>query len=257
MSGVLSAEWLKIRTVRSTYGVLAAMVLATLFAVLLDLYGASVWERLLPASRPGYATMMAQAVTLPITQLSAAVFGVLAATSEYATGTIRAGLIAVPRRGPLLAAKAAVVAGAAFLLGVVIMGATSLGGRAIIGDRVASQPELPRAITLAVASSASVMVYALLGLGLGLLLRWAVAAIPVIVVLWYPLPLVTEWLPTPWNARIGSFTLLDLPPEVAGYHLAGPPPGLLPPVAAAVVLAAYGLVPLAAGAVAFLRRDVR
>jgi len=51
-------------------------------------------------------------------QLSAAVLGVLAITSEYATGSIRATLAATPQRLTVLGAKTIVVAGTATVAGI-------------------------------------------------------------------------------------------------------------------------------------------
>jgi hypothetical protein len=55
-----------------------------------------------------YDPTAASFYALPFAQLALAVGGVLAWSSEYSTGTIRASLTAVPRRGRFLAAKAAV-----------------------------------------------------------------------------------------------------------------------------------------------------
>ena len=57
---------------------------------------------------------------LLIGQIALVVFGVLLASAEYTTGTIRASLAAVPRRGLFLAAKACVAAGVAAALAVVL-----------------------------------------------------------------------------------------------------------------------------------------
>src|SRR5512140_2065770 len=50
-------------------------------------------------------------------QLTICVLGVLVMTSEYSTGVIRASLLAVPRRIPMLAAKAVVFAALVFVIG--------------------------------------------------------------------------------------------------------------------------------------------
>jgi ABC-2 type transport system permease protein len=50
-----------------------------------------------------------------------AVIGILAFGHEYRHGRIRPALLAVPRRGQLMAAKAAAVAGLAALTGVAVL----------------------------------------------------------------------------------------------------------------------------------------
>ncbi|MCP2343582.1 ABC transporter permease [Actinomadura rupiterrae] len=52
-----------------------------------------------------------------LVQVLAAALGALSVTSEYATGMIRLSLVAVPRRGRVLAAKAVVCSAASFLIG--------------------------------------------------------------------------------------------------------------------------------------------
>jgi ABC-type amino acid transport system permease subunit len=47
-----------------------------------------------------------------LTQLAICVLGVMVITGEYSTGMIRASLLAVPKRMPMLAAKSVVFAGA-------------------------------------------------------------------------------------------------------------------------------------------------
>lgn len=257
MTGALASEWLKLRSVRSTLWVLAVIVCAALFALVLDLYGASVWDRLRPATRPGFSTMITQAIALTVMEMAASVLGVLAATSEFSTGQIRSSVVALPRRGLLVTSKALVLGVLTLVAGTAALFAASLGGRAIIGDRVVAQPALPHEIGLLVASGTVVMVFALLAMGLGLLLRSTAGTLVIIAILWYPLPVVSLHLPAPWNERISSILLGNLGPEIAGYHLSGPPAGGLSQLGAVAVLAAYALVPLSVAAVTFIRRDVR
>ncbi|MFF5258109.1 hypothetical protein ACFY4C_04130 [Actinomadura viridis] len=111
------SEWTKIRTLRP--GVLAALT-----AALLMVLGAL--DARFPV--PGCHAWAAGGCALPdvsgsglrggmLAQLALGVLGVLVVTSEYATGAIRTSLATVPRRGRLLAAKAAVCALVAFTVG--------------------------------------------------------------------------------------------------------------------------------------------
>ena len=257
MTGALAAEWLKLRSVRSTLWVLAVGMVAVLLALAIDLYGTTVWDRLLPASRPGFPTMVTQAVTLTVMQMAGAVLGVLGVTSEFSTGQVRSSVVALPRRGLLVTAKALVLGVSTLVTATAALLVASLGGRAIIGDRVVAQPPLPREIALIVASGAVVMAFALLAMGLGLLMRSAAGSLVTVAMLWYPLQIIALHLPAPWNERISSVLLGSLGPEIAGYHISGPPQGGLSQVGAVAVLAAYALVPMVAAAVTFIRRDVR
>lgn len=64
-------------------------------------------------------------------QLAVCVLGVLVVTGEYASGTIRASLLAVPARTPMLAAKAAVFAVLIFIVGEITAVPTFFLGAAI------------------------------------------------------------------------------------------------------------------------------
>src|SRR3978361_1718390 len=104
LARVIASEWLKFRTLRSTLVVLAAAMLGMV------LFGAIIAHNTrnptgldpedLVASGPlqGYY----------LGQLLMAALGVLVVSGEYSTGMIRATLAAVPRRQPVLVAKAVV-----------------------------------------------------------------------------------------------------------------------------------------------------
>ncbi|GAA4071186.1 ABC transporter permease [Actinomadura miaoliensis] len=255
---VLAAEWLKLRTLRSTFWTLAAAVAFVGLAALLAWYSANVWDGLTPQRRERFALSPLADLTSWAVSLCMAVLGVLAATSEHRTGTIRATYAAVPRRGMVLAAKAAVVGAVALAAGQVTVFGTFLASSAIIGDRPITGQNLVLADQAAhlLVVGLSVAVFALLGLALGVLLRSTAGAIVIVVLLWHILPLLVANLPAPWDARIGSFMLAGLPEQVA--EGAGTPSvygDLLAPPAALAVLLAYAAVPLAAAAITAGRRD--
>jgi ABC-2 type transport system permease protein len=60
------------------------------------------------------------------------VLGVLAVSSEYSSGMIRASLIAVPRRDRVLAAKSLILAGVTFAAGEAVSFAAFFAGQALI-----------------------------------------------------------------------------------------------------------------------------
>lgn len=112
---VLRAEWTKARTVRSTWWSLTvSAVLCVGVAVLLGLQMARARDRMAgdPAELGFYSLLLGQ--------IALVVFGVLLVSAEYTTGTIRASLAAVPRRGVFLVAKALTAAGVSAALSVVV-----------------------------------------------------------------------------------------------------------------------------------------
>ncbi|MEV7013985.1 ABC transporter permease [Streptosporangium sp. NPDC051022] len=255
MTALLASEWLKLRSVRSTWYILGLVAFAVLCAALLTLQGVNVWDALPPERRARFPVPPTERMLLPPVQLCAGVLAVMAITSEYATGTIRGSLTAVPRRGALLAAKAAVVAGACLAAGLVFLFAGFAAGRAIIGDRPMGPGHVapaPGEIPMLLASGLSVAVVALVGVGLGAATRSTAAAVVAVGGLLFALPAVAGLLPGPWAGRIGSVLLPNLAGQLAGHPSAA---GDLPPPAALGVLAAYAAIAIGAGGTALTWRD--
>jgi ABC-2 family transporter protein len=116
--------------------------------------------------------------------------GVLYATSEYRRGMIRTTFLATPRRGRVLAAKALVLGGTAYLVSLVgVLGSYLLAIPALRHNGFVP-PAFPEpsladgAVLRTVLLTAGFMTgVALVGLGMGVLLRHSAAAITVTVVL--------------------------------------------------------------------------
>lgn len=260
MRGILAAEWLKLRTVRSTAYVLLVVAAGVGCCLLLSVYAANYWDHGTAAQRARITVSPMYEISAMFSQICVAVLGVLAVTSEYATGSIRASLVATPRRGKVLAAKAVVVGCAGLAVGVASGLAALFGGRAIVGDRSIPAYSAPLAgeLRLALATAVLIAVFGLVGLGIGCLLRSTPAAIVVMVVLWYVLPMLGQWLPDPWDDRFASVTLMALARELAGSESlsarVGGPEYVLSPVEAWAAIAAYLIAALGA-AWARLRRS--
>ncbi|MCO6004944.1 ABC transporter permease [Actinoallomurus purpureus] len=255
MTDTLAAEWLKLRTARSTWYCLGGVALIVGLMALLAWYSAGAWDGLPPARRAAFALTPLPDLACWVANLVMGVLGVLAITSEYSTGMLRATLMVVPRRRTVLAAKAGVVGAVALVTGEAAGFATLAAGRLIIGDRPIQGQEthVGRIVTMGVL----VMVFALIGLGVGTLLRSTAGAIVVVAGLWHIVPVLLQLLPEPWHDRIGSLMPGALVDEIAGtggqHTIYGTG---LPPAAAVMVMAAYIAVPLGAAGIALARRDV-
>src|SRR4029077_4499385 len=137
-SHLLMAEWTKIRSVRSTVWTLV------IFAVVsLGLTGLFTWLtiRALNSGRAGRGSdsgIAADPVNfilgtgLGLGQLAICVLGVLVITSEYSSGTIRASLLATPRRYPMLIAKGLVFGALVFVIGEAVAFGAFFIGAAIV-----------------------------------------------------------------------------------------------------------------------------
>ena len=100
--GATAAEWTKLKSLRSTWWTLAAMVGSSIgLAAITCGVVAAHWATATPADKAGWdPTNQSLSGTLTA-QIAIAVLGVLAITAEMSTGTIKASVMAVPHRTPL------------------------------------------------------------------------------------------------------------------------------------------------------------
>jgi hypothetical protein len=133
----LRAEWTKLRSVPSTFWLLLATVGSTIaFGLLVcssvDTAGGQ------PGCVPGAPGCGDEDVVLNslsgayLGQIAVVALGVLAATTEYATGTIRSTFAAMPRRSRVVLAKVAVLAGSVLVAGLSASAASFLLGQPIL-----------------------------------------------------------------------------------------------------------------------------
>ena len=102
-------------------------------------------------------------------------------TSEYSTGVIRASLLAVPKRLPVLAAKCAVFAGLIFVIAEVVSFVSFFIGKALIHPVVTvslSQPGVTRAV---IGAGLYLTVLGLFALAIGSVIRHSAGAISAVI----------------------------------------------------------------------------
>jgi ABC-2 type transport system permease protein len=220
-------EWLKLRTVRSTAWAVAAAVAGTVLLSILvcssvDTSGGSAD---CPAGAPGCVdedVVLNSLAGVYLGQIAVVAVAGLAATSEYASGTITATFLAVPRRRIVLLAKAGVVAGLVGAVGVVAsvvsfsIGQPILHGSGFVPDNgypTASLLDEPTARAIA-GTAAYLAVIALFSLGVATMLRRSGAAIGVLLGVLY-VPTMTA-LALPDDART---TVQKLSPMTAGLSV--------------------------------------
>jgi ABC-2 type transport system permease protein len=248
-----AAEWTKLRSLRSTTWTLAAMVVSSLgLAALICAVNAHDWATFSASDRASWDPTNTSLVGTVFGQLAIGVFGVLAVTAEYASGTIRASLTAVPHRTRWLVAKGSIYGLVALVVGEVLSFASFLMGQAIFSGRVPSASltnlAVLRAVTLA---GVYLALIALLAMGIGTILRNTAAAITIVVALLLVIPGIISALPVGLENSIGRF----LPERIVGSSMAAVlrEPHSFGPWTGTALLCSYVAVVLV-GAVALLRR---
>ncbi|GAA3968595.1 ABC transporter permease subunit [Actinomadura viridis] len=184
----MRAEWTKLRTLPGTPWLLLALVGLTVA-------GSAAAAALVSCPRPGcgYDTARVSLSGVQAGQALAGGLAVLAIGGEYGIGMVRATLAAMPRRGTVLAAKAAVVTALTAAAGTVAVLASVLAGRLILpgnGFTAAHGHPPPSladgAVLRAVVGSVLYLVLiALLGLGVGAAVRDSATAIGAVLGLLY------------------------------------------------------------------------
>jgi ABC-2 type transport system permease protein len=217
---LLLAEWTKIRSVRSTPWTLTVFVVASLGFTALFCW---LTVRAITVGHAGRrsADLAADPVAfilgtgLAFGQLAICVLGALTVTTEYTTGVIRASLLAVPRRIPMLAAKAVVFGAIVFVLGEIAAFCSFFIGKPLVHQLVnvsLSQPGVTRAV---IGEGLYLTVLGLFALAIGALVRHTAGAIAIVLGLVLVVPPLLSLLDSyTWGKHIHAWF-----PTVAGGYI--------------------------------------
>ena len=245
---LLGSEWTKFRSVRSTYwSLLVAVVTPIAVGAVVAFAFTSA-----PGHGPPLDPLLPGVISLEYAVIAVSVLGVLAFSAEYSTGLIHVTFTAAPRRRAVLAAKAVVLAAVTLAVGEAVAFASFGLDQAILASHrqgvSLGHPGVPGAVLCA---GLLLCVCALLGLAFGAIIRHTAggiaATIAVILV-----PGIAALLPSPWDGRIGRFTLLEAAQQVSALH---PAADLFSPGWSLLVLLAWPAAGLAAAAILITRRD--
>jgi ABC-2 type transport system permease protein len=239
---VARMEWVKLRSLRSFWWVLAGGMAATVAL------GAVAGYNTRNAGGDPTSNVLAGVI---LGQVITGLLGVVAMTGEYSSGLIRVTFAAVPRRPLVLAAKALVFGCVCLAAGEITVFASFAGGIAALRPAVphpslADGPVL-RAIVM---TGAYLALTGLIGLGIGAIVRHGAAAAGTLAGGLFVLPLIAGAA----TRAAGRF----MPELIAGNSLAA-----VKPVAGFTwspwlelgIVAAYPLALLAAGGWLLVRRD--
>lgn len=248
-------EWVKVSTLRSTWWISALTLAGTIgLAIVVLRYYPSHWSHMSRANKASFDPVNDGFTGLALAQLLMAAFGVLAITSEYSGGMIRATLAAMPRRPTMLAAKAAVIGAFALVVGEIAAFGAYFAGEAVLTSPVPhatlGQPGVARAVLLA---GAYLGLTALIGVGIGAIVRRSAVGVAVIAGLIFVLPPITLALPDTVQHSVQRF----LPEMIAENSLTAVKPVAysLSAWAGLGMLCLYAAVLLGAGGWLLARRD--
>ncbi|HEY9371996.1 ABC transporter permease [Streptomyces sp.] len=246
---VLRSEWHKLWTVRSSW---ITMLTGAVLVLGVGLLMGATYE-----SGGGDSDVDTVVLVLYGTQLGGvclAVLGILVTAGEYTTGLIRASLTAVPRRLPVLWAKATVFTATVFTLSLLTALLTFEVAQAFLADTdqaaSLSDPGVLRAVA---GNAAGTTLLAVLALGLGAALRSVAGGIGAFIGGVMVLPEVLGILPYDVMETVVRY----FPTQAAGaLGTATPIPGAASPGAALLALTLWAAAALAVPAWLLKRRDV-
>ena len=249
---VVKSEFVKLRSLRSTWItlVLGSVAMVAIGGIIGFLTNHD-WAHLRKGELARFDPVMQSLTGVQFAQLAFGVLGVLFVTGEYGTGMIRSSFGAVPRRLPVLWAKA-VVFGAVTL---VLMTVAALSGF-FLGQATLSSHGTTLAAAGAVravlGTALYVTVVGLLGVGLGFIVRSTAGGIAALFGVLLVLPGVISILPQTWQDHITAYL-----PSVAGSALwdLHPETGTLAPWTGFAVFGGYAVLTLVIGGILLRRRD--
>jgi ABC-type transport system involved in multi-copper enzyme maturation permease subunit len=258
LAGTIRSEFTKLRSVRSTYWTLLALIVVTVGIGALGSWGAaSHWSQMGPGDRASFDPTQQSLFGLILGQLIIAVLGALTITSEFGTGMVRTSLSAQPRRGLMIAAKGFVFTVVALVTGLVAsFGAFFLGQALMSGKHINTTLSQPHVLSAVVGGALFLTVCGMLAFGLGLLVRHTAGAITAAVGLLFVLFIMVNFLPQSWQDSIDRWLPFNAgsgvwrsQAELAGNHLFAPWTGF-------AVFVGYAVIAIAAGVILFRRRNV-
>ncbi len=252
----MRSEWVKLRTLRSTWIGLASVVV-----VLVGLAAAAAAFSTDPGGDGEGGMGVETPVGIVLTGATFAVLlvgtlGSLAGAREYGSRMISATVGAVPRRWQVVVAKATVFGGATFAASLVgVLGAFALGMSLLSANGAPTSALTDDGVLRQVLGMAAYLTaIGLIGLGLGVLMRSVAGSVGAVVAGVIILPaLAGALLPESWDAL-----LQYLPSSAAASFTTamGASDQVLSAGAGALVLTAWVAATLGGAALAITRRDV-
>ncbi|MEV7392296.1 MULTISPECIES: ABC transporter permease [unclassified Streptomyces] len=256
---VLRSEWGKFWSLRSSWITLGvAVFLLVLFGTIAAYTYSSGASATGGPPGPGGGGD-SDAVSLALTgatfaSLAVGVLGVLLSAGEYSTGMIRSTLSAVPRRLPVLWAKAAVIGPISLVLTTLgALAAFGLGAPGLDGEKISLSLGDDGVLRSLAGAGLYLGLVAVFGVALGVLLRNSAGAIASLVGVLLILPGLASLLPDSWYDTLSPYFPSNAGQAVYALHQSS---DALSPGAGIAVFAGWVALTLAAAAYRLRRTDV-
>ncbi|MFL0412291.1 ABC transporter permease [Microbacterium paludicola] len=257
---VVRSEWIKLTSLRSTGWSLALILLigvgfAAILAATIDMVDG------VPDDGASAQTVTLSVITIGFTmgQLVAAVLGALSLGGEYATGMVRSTFAAVPRRLPVLWAKAVVLFATVSVVGAVTAFASWVATYGMLDAKGLASP-LDGELALALVGGAVYLgLVAVFALGVAAAVRSSAGSIALALGILLVLPTLVMVLGSAveWVADVQPYLLPNAGDDMFSIAPAGGvEEGSLALPVAALVATAWTAASLAVGALVLRGRDV-
>jgi ABC-type transport system involved in multi-copper enzyme maturation permease subunit len=250
----LRSEFTKIRSTRSTYWTLLALVVVCVgIGALASAGTASHPQGISPTNFDATQQSLAG---LYVGQLVIAVLGALTITSEYSTGMIRTSLSVQPRRGVVFAAKAVVFAAVTLVIGLIASFGSFFVGQAILsGHHLSATLGEPNVLRAVIGGALFLTACGMLAYGLGAVLRHTAAAISATIGLLFVLTVLVQFLPQSWQDSVDKWMPALAGSQIWATKAVGGGAHQFPAWGGFAVLAGYAAVAIIAGLICFRTRD--
>ncbi len=257
---LVAAEWIKLRSQRSTPWMLAGTALVVIGSSVVAAHADYAnFPQYSPAEQLTHSFSLSDAFPLVgylILMVIAVSTGAATVVSEYSSGLIRTTTVAVPARGPVVLAKAAVAAAVWALAGAIMATVSFVVSQAILHGRHAGVSIThPGAFTALLGATLLAPVCAVIGLGVGVLIRHSIAATVTVIVTLVLLPMFFS-TQRPLTAEIHDAMVVSAWQRLTQAYGPAESP-LYPPLGEAwISYAAWPLVALLLAVIVVRRRDV-